>query len=81
MESILIFIIILKAGENQSYHSHHTFFPCGETLLSRGQVSALPLNVAATHVLSQDLVQGLPWGGEVARHHLDLLSVLRALPI
>ena len=40
-------------------------FPYGEALLSRGQVSSLPLNVRMqAHVLSQDLSQGMPvWGG------------------
>ena len=64
-------------------------FICGEALLSRGhrgQVSSLPLNVPMrNHVLSQDLVQGMPRGRGrgvgLARHRLDFLSVLRALPI
>ena len=44
----------------------------------------MPLNVPTVqiHVLSQDLVQGMPLGGEggLSRHPLDLLSVPRALP-
>ena len=44
--------------------AHHMVSPCGETLLSRGEVSSLPLNVPMqTHALPQGLVQEMPSGG------------------
>ena len=61
---------------------HYIVFPYNEAILSRGHVSALPLDgilyPLQTHVLSQDLVQGMPvWGGVgLASQGLDLVPRL-----